>query len=430
MPLQFRNPDLVALLSADFVLRRDPARTLRATANLSDPPTDAELTANLGALSDLPNDAIFINDDAGGGTRTYGILTDRTNNKWWRWKMYADGEAMPGSGSVSFAVPNLTLGTANAEGVATTSIRSDATILAFDATVPGTIVPDASAAAGSAAVAARRDHTHGIATAAAVTLTSTSTNTEGTGNNFARATHTHAITFFDATTPAQLTPDIAASAGSASVAARRDHVHNVPAATAVGLSVSSTSTEGASTSFARANHTHAITTSSDPGAASQILKSDSNGSLFLERLGVGVSSVSANGNIQYAGSLQSYKNSTAYTAYAYVPLTTPLTSTSWDGDAKGVADSGALNLVTVFGLPANVAAVHCRAVVRTTGAVSAIKYFAVGNNTSYYSLVARTTLSNYYAEVNGNVPMNGNNVYVLFGDTVENVRLEIYGYFI
>lgn len=65
----------------------------------------------------------------------------------------------------------------------------------FDATVPGTIIPDAAAAAGTAIVAARRDHTHGITAAAPGTnLSVSSTNAEGTGNDFARALHTHAIT--------------------------------------------------------------------------------------------------------------------------------------------------------------------------------------------------------------------------------------------
>ena len=51
--------------------------------------------------------------------------------------------AMPAN-PVTFATPGLTLGTANAAGVATSVIRSDATLLAFDATVP--------AAVGTAAV--------------------------------------------------------------------------------------------------------------------------------------------------------------------------------------------------------------------------------------------------------------------------------------
>jgi len=57
-----------------------------------------------------------------------------------------------------YAVPALTLGTANTEGSADTVIRTDATILVFDATAPADI--GSAGAVGSATVAARRDHVH------------------------------------------------------------------------------------------------------------------------------------------------------------------------------------------------------------------------------------------------------------------------------
>lgn len=65
---------------------------------------------------------------------------------------------------LAYAAPSLTLGTTNAAGSADTVIRTDATILAFDATVPTTIAVGNTAAAGSATVAARRDHRHAITT--------------------------------------------------------------------------------------------------------------------------------------------------------------------------------------------------------------------------------------------------------------------------
>lgn len=65
---------------------------------------------------------------------------------------------------VVLAAPGYTLGTANTKGAATTVAPTDSTLLAFDATVPTTIVSAAAAATGSAAVAARRDHTHGAPT--------------------------------------------------------------------------------------------------------------------------------------------------------------------------------------------------------------------------------------------------------------------------
>lgn len=69
--------------------------------------------------------------------------------------------------AVAYATPSIALGTAAAAGAASTVIRSDATIVAFDATVPTTQALNDSAATGSAAVAARRDHKHEMFTGAA-----------------------------------------------------------------------------------------------------------------------------------------------------------------------------------------------------------------------------------------------------------------------
>lgn len=62
----------------------------------------------------------------------------------------------------SGGTPALTLGTTNTAGVATTFIRTDDTILAFDATVPSTQAYGDAADAGVATVAARRDHKHAM----------------------------------------------------------------------------------------------------------------------------------------------------------------------------------------------------------------------------------------------------------------------------
>jgi len=66
--------------------------------------------------------------------------------------------SFPAAGtSTSFGTPAVVLGTAAAAGTASTAVRTDATIVAFDATVPAAI---GTAATGAAAVAARRDHVH------------------------------------------------------------------------------------------------------------------------------------------------------------------------------------------------------------------------------------------------------------------------------
>ena len=63
-----------------------------------------------------------------------------------------------------FIAPTVALGTAAAEGSAATLVRSNATLVAFDATAPVTQASADVAATGSAAFAARRDHKHGMPT--------------------------------------------------------------------------------------------------------------------------------------------------------------------------------------------------------------------------------------------------------------------------
>lgn len=79
-----------------------------------------------------------------------------------------------------FATPAIVLGTAAAAGSAITAIRSDSTIVAFDATAPSTQAFGDSAVVGSAASATRRDHKHAMPSL-------------GTGStNAAAGDHTHA----------------------------------------------------------------------------------------------------------------------------------------------------------------------------------------------------------------------------------------------
>jgi hypothetical protein len=63
--------------------------------------------------------------------------------------------------TIALVAPSYTLGLANVAGNEVTAVASDSELLAFDTTVPTTIEP-ASAAAGSATVASRRDHVHGF----------------------------------------------------------------------------------------------------------------------------------------------------------------------------------------------------------------------------------------------------------------------------
>jgi hypothetical protein len=90
-----------------------------------------------------------------GTTTIYAFFTRNGGTTW-------IGGQLGGGSSMSFATPAIVLGTAAAAGAASTVIRSDSTIVAFDATVPVTQAYGDTAATGAAAVAARRDHRHGM----------------------------------------------------------------------------------------------------------------------------------------------------------------------------------------------------------------------------------------------------------------------------
>lgn len=74
-----------------------------------------------------------------------------------------------GGAAVTFGTPNLSFGTSNTAGATDEVIRRDAGLAIFDTTVPVTQAFSDSAATGSAAFAARRDHVHGMPASPAVT---------------------------------------------------------------------------------------------------------------------------------------------------------------------------------------------------------------------------------------------------------------------
>tara|TARA_R100000306_G_C4352485_1_gene130853 strand:- start:189 stop:779 length:591 start_codon:yes stop_codon:yes gene_type:complete len=62
---------------------------------------------------------------------------------------------------VEYGTPEVVLSTTAASGSNQTAIRTDGQLIAFDVSVPTSVVSSDSASAGSVALAARRDHTHG-----------------------------------------------------------------------------------------------------------------------------------------------------------------------------------------------------------------------------------------------------------------------------
>ena len=114
------------------------------------------------------------------GTGAFGVFIETSSSGSALVVMGNAGAA--GGSSVSFATPSIVLGTAAAAGAASTVIRSDATIVAFDATTPAALSLGGSGSTGAAAVAARRDHGHAV-TGALDSLSDVTAPTPATGDH-------------------------------------------------------------------------------------------------------------------------------------------------------------------------------------------------------------------------------------------------------
>lgn len=123
-------------------------------------------------------------------------------------------------------------------------------------------------------------------------------------------------------------------------------------------------------------------------------------------------------------------------AYRLIPLTIPLSSTSWDGDLRSTS-TGSIDLNAVFGTPAGIKAVILTVSVRETGALGGGTWFAqFGPGASYtYACQAFALGGNTYASTMGTVPVasDGKTIYYSIGasgtNTI-NVYIYIWGYFI
>ncbi len=163
----------------------------------------------------------------------------------------------------SFATPAIVLGTAAAAGAAATVIRSDATIVAFDATVPTTSAEGDAAATGSAAKAARRDHVHGRE-AFGTTAAAIGTSAGGSATTPSKSDHVHAT---GAGTPSTQALGDAASTGTGPAAAMTDHKHAMPAlSSATPLVEAGSGAVGTAVPSSREDHVHPAA----PAAASAV----------------------------------------------------------------------------------------------------------------------------------------------------------------
>lgn len=143
------------------------------------------------------------------------------------------------------------------------------------------------------------------------------------------------------------------------------------------------------------------------------------------------------GDIGYYGNLISRKNSTTYTGYIFVPLTTPLTSTSWDGDSFSTTAKTKIDLSSVFSVPAGVKAVLCNCAIRdSASAANEIILLLSPNNTANQGLYigAGGLANDKYGRGALTVPCdsNGDIYYQIYasGAGTADVWLEIWGYYL
>jgi len=118
-------------------------------------------------------------------------------------------------------------------------------------------------------------------------------------------------------------------------------------------------------------------------------------------------------------------------------LTTPLTSTSWDGDARSTTAKTLIDLSAVFGVPAGVKAVDVKVMLRDSGSASYGALVVLSPyNTSYSgkSWQCGGLPNDYTHRASGIVPCNadGDIYYQVDASGVNtlDVWLEIWGYYL
>jgi len=119
-------------------------------------------------------------------------------------------------------------------------------------------------------------------------------------------------------------------------------------------------------------------------------------------------------------------------------LTTPLTSTSWDGDARSTTAKTKIDLSAVFGVPAGAKGILVRLVARDSGSSTGNCQFslspnAIGDNVAIQAYLQGIP-NDVYVSVNGVVPCDANgDVYYLIvasGTGTLDAFIEIWGYWL
>ena len=119
-------------------------------------------------------------------------------------------------------------------------------------------------------------------------------------------------------------------------------------------------------------------------------------------------------------------------------LTTPLTSTSWDGDARSTTAKTKIDLSAVFGVPAGVKAVLVRLTARDSGSSAGYCQLGLSPNSTAGSVAVQAYLqgvaNDVYVTANGIVPCDsGGDIYYQItasGTGTLDAVIEIWGYWL
>ena len=122
---------------------------------------------------------------------------------------------------------------------------------------------------------------------------------------------------------------------------------------------------------------------------------------------VGVDTLFSSANVTWQGWVFPY--STGWVGTAGLPLT----STSWDGDARSTEAKTKIDLSAVFGAPANIKAISVRIAARDSASVNtSAVYFGVSPNNTADSFAVdvspRGLVNDYYANAHGVCPCDAN----------------------
>lgn len=141
------------------------------------------------------------------------------------------------------------------------------------------------------------------------------------------------------------------------------------------------------------------------------------------------------GGISYTGNLISRKGSSDFTGYIFVPLTAPLTSTSWDGDAFSTTGKTIIDLSAVFGAPAEIVAALVRVAIRDSASSTndCVLFLSPTNVDVNGPAVNCTAIDDRFNRAELVVPCVGGDFYYQIaasGASTFDVSLQIWGYWI